>query len=119
MFVKIWRWHLVAGTVTIYSESVESDDTWSETSLLNSYISTLQSVLPAYYKLRNSWSEHLTTDSAAGRILKRNLVLALDGKMWVDINALRVAASYLNPSLKSFLFVKNTRELKSLLEQAV
>ena len=55
-----------------------------------SYISTLQSVLPAYYKLCNSWSEHLTTDSAAGRILKRNLVSALDGKMWVEINALHV-----------------------------
>ena len=84
-----------------------------------SYISTLQSVLPAYYKLRNSWSEHLSTDSATGRILKRNLVSALDGKMWVDINALHVAASYLDPSLKSFSFVKNTRERKNLLEQAV
>ena len=84
-----------------------------------SYISTLQSVLPAYYKLRNSWSEHLSTDSATGRILKRNLVSALDGKMWVDINALHVAASYLDPSLKSFSFVKDTRERKNLLEQAV
>ena len=84
-----------------------------------SYISTLQSVLPAYYKLRNCWSEQLTTDSAAGRILKRNLVSALDGKMWVDINALHVAASYLDPSLKSFSFVKGTRERKNLLEQAV
>ena len=84
-----------------------------------SYISTLQSALPAYYKLRNSWSEHLSTDSATGRILKRNLVSALDGKMWVDINALHVAASYLDPSLKSFSFVKDTKEQKNLLEQAV
>ena len=84
-----------------------------------SYISTLQSVLPACYKLRNSWSEHLTTDSAAGCILKRSLVSALDGKLWVDMNALHVAASYLDSSLKSFSFVKNIRERKNLLEQAV
>ena len=36
-----------------------------------SYISTLQSVLPAYYKLRNCWPEVLTTNSATGCILKR------------------------------------------------
>ena len=45
-----------------------------------SYIPTLQSV-----KLRNRWSEVLTTDSAAGRTLKRKLVLTLDRIMWVDI----------------------------------
>ena len=36
-----------------------------------------------------------------------------------DLNPLHVAASYLDPSLKSFSFVKNTREWKNLLEQAV
>jgi len=55
-----------------------------------SYIVTLQSVLPAYYLLRNYWSDLLTNDSAAGHILKRNLVTALDEKMWMDITALHV-----------------------------
>ena len=82
-------------------------------------ISTLQSVLLAYYELRNCWSELLITDSATGCILKRNLVSALDGKMWVDITALHVAASSLDPSLKSFSFVKDATERKNLLEQAV
>jgi len=35
------------------------------------------------------------SDSAAGRILKRNLVSGLDTKMWKDITALHVAASYI------------------------
>jgi len=54
-----------------------------------------------------------TNDSVAGRILKRNLVTAL---MWMDITALHVAASYLDPSLKSFSFVKDGKQ-RNLLEQ--
>ena len=38
--------------------------------------------------------------------------------MWMDITALHVAASYLDPSLKSFPFVKDGKEGKSLLEQS-
>ena len=50
-----------------------------------SFVPSLQFVLPAFYKLRNFWSELSAADSAAGRILKRNLVKALDSKMWEDI----------------------------------
>ena len=57
-------------------------------------------------------------DTAAGRVLKRNLVTALDSKMWEDITALHIAASYLDPSLKGFLFVKDTGEQHNLSEQA-
>ena len=39
--------------------------------------------------------------------------------MWIDITALHVAASYLDPSVKTFSFVNNIRERKNLLEQAV
>ena len=46
-----------------------------------SYIVTLQLVLPAYYILHNYWSELSTTDSVAGRILKRKLVATLDDKI--------------------------------------
>ena len=84
--------------------------------ILEYYIVTLQSVLPAYYLLHNYWSELPTTDSTAGSILKRNLVMALDEKMWMDITAPLVAASYL---LKSFSFVKDGKERRNLLEQAV
>ena len=80
-----------------------------------SYIVTLQSVLPAYCSY---WTELSTTDNVAGRILKRKVVAALDEKMWVDVTAIHVAASYLDPSLKSFSIVKDAREWKNLLEQA-
>ena len=83
-----------------------------------SYISTLQSVLSACYKLCNCWSEVLTTDSAAGCILRRNLISTWDRKMQIDVTALHVAASYLDPSLKTS-FLNNTRERKNLLEQGV
>jgi len=50
--------------------------------------------------LHNYWSELPTTDGAAGNILKSNLVTALYEKMqWMDITALHVAVSYLDPSL--------------------
>ena len=58
-------------------------------------------------------------DTAAGRILKRNLISALDTKMWDDITALHVAAAYLDPSLKTFSFVRDAKERRSLSEQAV
>ena len=83
-----------------------------------SFVPSLQFVLPAFYKLRNFWSELSATDTAAGRVLKRNLVMALDSKMWEDISALHVAASYLDPSLKGFSFVKDTGERRNLSEQA-
>ena len=76
-----------------------------------SYISTLQSVLPVYYKLRKCWSGVLTTDSAAGHILKRKLVSTLDRKMWVDTTALHVAASYLDPYLKTFSLIIESRRI--------
>jgi len=39
--------------------------------------------------------------------------------MWMDITALHVAASHLDPSLKSFSFVKDGKEQRNLLEQEV
>ena len=50
-----------------------------------SFIPTLHLVLPSFYHLRNFWSETKATDTAAGHILKRDLVMALDDKMWKDI----------------------------------
>ena len=73
-----------------------------------SFVSTLQLVLPAFYKLRNFWCTLSASDSAAGRILKRNLVSGLDTKMWEDITALHVAASYLDAFLKGFSFPRDT-----------
>jgi len=50
-------------------------------------------------------------DTAAGCILKRNLVSALDTKMWDNINALHVVASYLDPSFKGFSFARDAKEI--------
>ena len=83
-----------------------------------SFVSTLQFVLPSFYKLQNFWCNLSVSDTAAGRILKRNLVSALDTKFWEDITALHVATSYLDPSLKGFSFVRDAEERHSLSEQA-
>ena len=83
-----------------------------------SFIPTLYFVLPSFYQLRNFWSETKATDTAAGRILKRNLVKALDNKMWKDVVALHVTATWLDPTLKSFSFVSNSEKRQALLCQA-
>ena len=46
-----------------------------------SFIPTLHLVLPSFYLLCNFWSETKAIYTAAGHILKRNLVKALDDKM--------------------------------------
>ena len=58
------------------------------------------------------------TGTAAGRILKRHLVKALDDKMWEDIVALHVAATWLDPTLKSFSFNSHNKERNGVLKQA-
>ena len=83
-----------------------------------SFVSTLQFVLPSFYKLQNFWCNLSASDTAAGHILKRNVVSALDTKLWEDITALHVATSYLDPSLKGFSFVRDAEERRSLSEQA-
>ena len=83
-----------------------------------SFVPTLHLVLPSFYQLHNFWSETKATDTAVGHILKRNLVMALDGKMWKDIVALHVTATWLDPTLKSFSFVGNSEERQALLHQA-
>jgi len=74
-----------------------------------SFVSSLQFVLPAFYKLQNFWCNLSALDTPAGRILF--LVSALDTKMWDDINALHVAASYLDPSFKGFSFARDAKEI--------
>ena len=44
--------------------------------------------------------------------------MALDGEMWKDIVALHVTATWLDPTLKSFIFVSNSEERQALLHQA-
>jgi len=56
-----------------------------------SYVPTIQFVLPSFCKLYNFWSEVKPTDSAAGRILRRNLMKMLDENIWPDIVALHVS----------------------------
>ena len=41
----------------------------------------------------------------------------VDSKMWEDITGLHIAASYLDPSLKGFSFVKDTDQRCNLSEQ--
>ena len=67
-----------------------------------SFIPTLHLVLPSFYQLCNFWSETNAKDIAAGCILKRTLVTALNDKLWKDVVALHGTATWRNPTLKSF-----------------
>lgn len=78
----------------------------------------LQSVLPAFFLLRNTWSAVAPTDSATIRILRKNLVKELDAKWWPSISAIHVAATWLDPTLKHLLFVEKEDQKLSLLKQA-
>lgn len=79
---------------------------------------SIQSVLPAYYLLKNMWSTVDATDSAPLRIAKKDLAKQLDEKLWSSITAVHVASTWLDPSLKHFAFVRANSEKDTLLKQA-
>ena len=69
-----------------------------------------QHCILCYLYITSCVSEKKATGIAAGRILKRHLVKALDDKMWEDIVALHVAATWLDPTLKSLSFISHNEE---------
>ena len=51
-------------------------------------------------------------------MLKMELVTHLDGKVWSSITAVHLAATYLDPTLKEFLFVPSANDRSLFTEQA-
>ena len=69
-----------------------------------STIPSLGNVLPSYYLLRTTWNEKKVMDICEVRRLKKELVDAIDAKLWTSIVQLHFAATFLDPSLKAFRF---------------
>ena len=61
---------------------------------------TIQNVVPAFYLVRNAWSQKNATDDRRVRSLKKELMLQLDDKVWSAITAVHLAATYLDPTLR-------------------
>lgn len=83
-----------------------------------SSIPTISYVVPSYYLLRTKWSEN-TADRPEVRKLKKELVEALDAKLWSSIVQLHFAATYLDPTLKEFMFCPVKKDRVLFRQQAV
>jgi F0F1-type ATP synthase alpha subunit len=68
-------------------------------------VPTLQSVVPSFYLLRNTWEQHTAGEDRRIKILKKELVSQLDAKVWTSITAVHMAATYLDPTFKQFICV--------------
>lgn len=84
-----------------------------------SSVPTLQYVLPSYYLLRGMWTETKPTDLAEVRRLKKELVDALDAKMWTSIVQLHFAATFLDPTLREFKFCPVAKDRQLFRQQAI
>jgi len=79
---------------------------------------TLQNVVPAFYLLRNVWSEKNSTDDRRVKCLKKELVVQLDDKVWSAISAVHLTATYLDPTLREFVFVPSVQDRSLFISQA-
>ena len=70
---------------------------------------------PSYYAFQNAW-EIETDDDPITRILKRIMIEELIQKVWTSLNTIHFIATYLVPTLKSFLFVKSKRDRVNFLQ---
>lgn len=80
---------------------------------------TIGNVLPSYYLLRGLWSETKSTDLATVRRLKKELVIAIDAKMWTSIIQLHFAATFLDPTLREFRFCSVAKDRQLFRQQAI
>ena len=80
-------------------------------------IASIQNVAPSYYALQNAW-EIETGDDPITRVLKRIMTEEIIQKVWTSLNSIHFIATYLDPTLKSFIFVKSKRNRVNLLQSA-
>jgi hypothetical protein len=78
-----------------------------------SSVPTIEYVLPSYYLLHGMWNQTKPTDLAEVRRLKKELINALDGKMWTSIVQLHFAATFLDPSLRELTIQRSFRNKSS------
>jgi len=79
-------------------------------------IPTLQNSLPVYYTLYEAWQPQFS-DSRSVALMKREFLMALTDKYWNSLNMLHFVATFLDPSLRQFLFVKNLTDRQGFFKQ--
>jgi hypothetical protein len=79
-------------------------------------IPTLQNSLPVYYTLYEEWQPQ-TSDGESTALMKTEFLKALTNKYWNSLNMLHFVATFLDPSLRDFLFVRNVKERQGFLKQ--
>ena len=78
-------------------------------------IASIQNVAPSYYALQNAW-EIETGDDPITRVLKRIMTEEIIQKVWTSLTSIHFIATYLDPTLNSFIFVKSKRDRVNLLQ---
>lgn len=79
-------------------------------------IPTLQNSLPVYYTLHEAWQPHHLDSEAIG-LMKKEFLAALTDKYWSSLTMLHFVATYLDPTLRGFVFVKKQVDRQGFLNQ--
>lgn len=77
---------------------------------------TLQNCLPVYYTMYEAWQCD-SSDSEALALMKREFLAAVTDKYWDSLCMLHFVATFLDPSLRGFLFVRNISDRQGFLKQ--
>jgi len=79
-------------------------------------IPTLQNSLPVYYTLHEVWQPQ-AGDSEPLALMKKAFLAALTDKYWTSLSMLNFVASYLDPTLRDFAFVRNVNDRQGFFRQ--
>lgn len=79
-------------------------------------IPTLQNSLPVYHTLYEAWQPK-SSDAESVALMKREFLKALTDKNWASLNMLHFVATFLDPTLRGFLFVRNLADRQGYLKQ--
>ncbi|KAI6651069.1 Transposase [Oopsacas minuta] len=77
---------------------------------------TLQNVVPVYYTLDELW-QIKEEDSEIQQVLKAEFLPVLTEKLWDSIGMLHLSATFLDPSLRSFTFVRSKVDREGFFRQ--
>jgi hypothetical protein len=79
-------------------------------------IPTLQNALPVYYTLYEKWQPD-QSDSEILSLMKKQFLTALTDKFWSSLSMFHFVATYLDPTLKEFIFVTNIADREGFFKQ--
>ncbi|KAI6650786.1 Hobo element transposase HFL1 [Oopsacas minuta] len=77
---------------------------------------TLQNLVPVYYTLYELW-QIKEEDSEIQQVLKAEFLPVLTEKLWNSIEMLHLSATFLDPSLRSFTFVRSKVDREGFFRQ--